>query len=61
MKDFGAFSNGLTGVLNDGVGVFFDGVSEVVLVADLDGFVDGGSQPRRHGFGTEASLKSTLL
>jgi len=46
MKDFGAFSNGLTGVLNDGVGVFFDGVSEVVLVADLDGFVDGGSQPR---------------
>jgi hypothetical protein len=36
MKDFGAFSNGLTGVLNDGVGIFFDGVSE-------DGFVDGGS------------------
>lgn len=35
-------------MLNDGVGVVLDGASEVVFVADLDGFVDRRSQPRRH-------------
>lgn len=46
LKDFGTLGNGLAGVLDDGVGVVLDGASEVVLVADLDGFVDRRSQPR---------------
>ena len=50
LKDFGAFSDGLTGVVDDGVGVVLDGASEVVLVADLDGLAHRRSYPRRHFF-----------
>ena len=49
LKDFGAFSDGLTGVVDDGVGVVLD-ASEVVLVADLDGLAHRRSYPRRHFF-----------
>lgn len=50
LKDFGAFGDGLTGVVDDGVGVVLDGASEVVLVADLDGLAHRRSYPRRHFF-----------
>jgi len=46
LKDFGALGDGLAGLLHDGVGVVFDGASEVVLVADFNGFVHRRSQPR---------------
>ena len=45
LKDFGAAGDGLAGVMDDGVGVVLDGASEVVLVADLHRFVDGGPEP----------------
>ncbi|KAI5401929.1 hypothetical protein KIW84_066405 [Lathyrus oleraceus] len=48
LQDFGTLSNDLSGVLDDGVGVFLNGVGEIVLVAGLDGFVDRRSQPIRH-------------
>lgn len=46
LKDFGTLGDGLAGLLHDGVGVVLDGASEVVLVADFNGFVHRRSQPR---------------
>jgi len=46
LEDFGTLGDGLTGLLYDGVGVVLDGASEVVIVADFDGFVHRRSQPR---------------
>lgn len=40
LKYFGTLSNGLASMLDDGIGVIFDGAGEIVLVANLDGFVD---------------------
>lgn len=46
LDDLGPAGDGLAGVVDDGVGIVLDGAGEVVLAADLDGFVDGRSQPR---------------
>lgn len=46
MDDLGAADDGLAGVVDDGIGIVLDGAGEVVLAADLDGFVDSRSQPR---------------
>lgn len=46
LDDLGPAGDGLARVVDDGVGIVLDGAGKVVLAADLDGFVDGRSQPR---------------
>lgn len=46
MKEFGAFRDGLAGVVDDGVCVVLDGTGEVVLVPHLHGLAHRRFQPR---------------
>lgn len=46
LKDFGALSYGLAGVMDNRIGVVLDSASEVVLVPNLHGFAHSRSQPR---------------
>jgi hypothetical protein len=46
LKEFGAFRDGLAGVVDDRVCVVLDGAGEVVLVPHLHGLAHRRSQPR---------------
>jgi hypothetical protein len=46
LEQFGSFSDGLASVLDDGVGIVFDGSCDVFAVSDLHSLIHGRSQPR---------------
>ena len=50
LQDFGSFSNGLTGLVNNRVGVVFDCSSQVVFVPCFHCLVHSRSQPRHFLF-----------